>query len=160
MAIRNIVKDGDEILKKKAKPVEKFDERLQILIDDMIETMHAANGVGLAAQQVGILKRVVVIDIYDGNGPIVLINPEITKTKGEREVEEGCLSFPNQFAIVSRPKEVTVEALDRNGNKIKIKAKDPLLAQAICHETDHLDGRVFVDIMLPGTLQYIEPEKK
>lgn len=159
MAIRNIVKEGDEILKKKAKPVEKFDEKLQILIDDMIETMHAANGVGLAAQQVGILKRLVVIDIYDGKGPIVLINPEIKKTKGEREVEEGCLSFPNQFAKVIRPKEVVVEALDRNGKKIRIKAKDPLLAQAICHETDHLEGRVFVDIMIPGTLQYVEPNQ-
>lgn len=117
MAIRNIVKNGDEILKKKAKPVEKFDEKLQILIDDMIETMHSANGVGLAAQQVGILKRLVVIDIYDGKGPIILINPEIIKTKGEREVEEGCLSFPNQFATVVRPKEVIVEALDREGKK-------------------------------------------
>lgn len=160
MAIRNIVKNGDEILKKKAKPVEKFDEKLQILIDDMIETMHSANGVGLAAQQVGILKRLVVIDIYDGKGPIILINPEIIKTKGEREVEEGCLSFPNQFATVVRPKEVIVEALDREGKKIKIKAKDLLLAQAICHEIDHLDGRVFTDIMIPGTLQYVEPEKK
>lgn len=159
MAIRNIVKDGDEILRKKAKPVETFDEKLQILIDDMIETMHSANGVGLAAQQVGILKRLVVIDIYDGTGPIVLINPEIKKTKGEREVDEGCLSFPNQFATVVRPREVVVEALDRNGKKIRIKAKDQLLAQAICHETDHLEGRVFVDIMLPGTLQYVEPNK-
>lgn len=151
---------SDLILKKKAKPVEKFDEKLQILIDDMIETMHSANGVGLAAQQVGILKRLVVIDIYDGKGPIILINPEIIKTKGEREVEEGCLSFPNQFATVVRPKEVIVEALDREGKKIKIKAKDLLLAQAICHEIDHLDGRVFTDIMIPGTLQYVEPEKK
>lgn len=159
MAIRNIVKDGDEILRKKAKPVETFDEKLQILIDDMIETMHSANGVGLARQQVGILKRLVVIDIYDGTGPIVLINPEIKKTKGEREVDEGCLSFPNQFATVVRPREVVVEALDRNGKKIRIKAKDQLLAQAICHETDHLEGRVFVDIMLPGTLQYVEPNK-
>lgn len=159
MAIRYIVREGEEILKKKAKPVEVFDEKLQILIDDMIETMHASNGVGLAAQQVGILKRIVVIDIYDGNGPLVLINPEIKKTKGEREVEEGCLSFPNQFATVVRPKEVVVEALDREGNKIRIKAKDPLLAQAICHETDHLDGRLFVDIMIPGTLQYVEPNK-
>lgn len=158
MAIRNIVKNGDEILRKRAREVENVtDEKIQILIDDMIETMHAANGVGLAAQQVGILKRIVVIDIYDGNDPVVLINPVITKTKGEREVEEGCLSFPNQFGKVSRPKEVEVEALNREGKKIKIKAKE-LLAQAICHETDHLDGRLFVDLVIPGSLQTVNPE--
>ena len=137
MAIRNIVLDGDEILRKKAREVENVkEEKIQILIDDMIETLHSANGVGLAAQQVGILKRIVVIDIYDGNEPIVLINPVIIKTKGEREVEEGCLSFPDQFGKVIRPKEVEVEALDREGRKIRIKAKE-LLAQAICHELDH-----------------------
>ena len=94
MAIRNLRLEGDEILKKKSREVETIDDKLQILIDDMIETMHKYNGVGLAAVQVGILKRLVVIDIYDDNGPIVLINPVILKTKGEREVEEGCLSFP------------------------------------------------------------------
>jgi len=123
MAIRNIREEGDEILKKKAKEVEVIDEKIQTLIDDMIETMHKANGVGLAAQQVGILKRIVVIDIYDDNGPIVLINPVITKTKGEHEVEEGCLSFPNKYAKLIRPKEVVVEALDRNGKKNKNKGK-------------------------------------
>ena len=157
MAIRNIREDGDEILKKKAREVENIDERLQILIDDMIDTMHALNGVGLAAQQVGILKRVLVIDLYDDNGPLVLINPVIIKEKGKQEVDEGCLSFPNQFAKIVRPKEVEVEALDREGKKIKIKAKD-LLAQAICHEVDHLNGIVFVDKIIPGTLQYVEPE--
>lgn len=157
MAIRNIREDGDEILKKKAREVENIDERLQILIDDMIDTMHDLNGVGLAAQQVGILKRVVVIDLYDDNGPLVLINPVIIKEKGKQEVDEGCLSFPNQFAKIVRPKEVEVEALDREGKKIKIKAKD-LLAQAICHEVDHLNGIVFVDKIIPGTLQYVEPE--
>lgn len=158
MAIRNIREEGDEILKKKAKEVEVIDEKIQTLIDDMIETMHKANGVGLAAQQVGILKRIVVIDIYDDNGPIVLINPVITKTKGEHEVEEGCLSFPNKYAKLIRPKEVVVEALDRNGKKIKIKAKD-LLAQAICHETDHLNGIVFIDNMIPGTMQIVKNEE-
>ena len=158
MAIRNIVKNGDEILRKRAKEVEVVDEKIQTLIDDMIETMHEANGVGLAAQQVGILKRIVVIDIYDGSEPVVLINPKILKVKGEREVDEGCLSFPNQFAKVIRPKEVEVEALNREGKKIKIKAKE-LLAQAICHETDHLDGRLFVDIIIPGTLQTVNPEE-
>ena len=159
MAIRNLRYEKDEILKKKSREVDTIDEKTQILIDDMIETMYKYNGVGLSAVQVGILKRVVVIDIEDGTGVKVLINPKITKTKGEQEVEEGCLSFPNQYAKMIRPKEVTVEALDRNGKKITIKAKD-LLAQAIAHECDHLDGVVFVDKMIPGTLEYVDPEKK
>ena len=159
MAIRNLRFEKDEILKKRSREVEVIDEKIQTLIDDMIETMHQKDGVGLAAPQVGILKRVVVIDIDDGTGVKILINPKIVKTKGEQEVEEGCLSFPNQYAKMLRPKEVTVEALDRNGKKITIKAKD-LLAQAIAHECDHLDGVVFVDKMLPGTLEYVEPEKK
>lgn len=158
MAIRNLRYEGDEILKKKSREVEVIDEKLQTLIDDMIETMHKYNGVGLAAVQVGILKRVVVIDIYDDKGPIVLINPVILKTKGAEEVEEGCLSFPNQFAKVVRPTEVVAEYTDREGKIKKIKAKD-LLAQAICHEVDHLNGEVFVDKIIPGTLEYIEPEK-
>mgnify|MGYP002581828200 FL=1 len=157
MAIRNIRTEGDEILKKNAREVENIDERIQIWIDDMIETMHHLNGVGLAAQQVGVLKRVVVIDLYDDNGPIVFINPVIKKEKGEQECEEGCLSFPNQFAKIIRPKEVEVEALDREGKKFKLKAKG-LLAQAICHEVDHLNGIVFVTKIIPGTLQYVEPE--
>ena len=125
----------------------------------MIETMHKYNGVGLAAVQVGVLKRIVVIDLYDDKGPIVLINPVIIKTKGEQEVEEGCLSFPNQYAKMIRPEEIVAEALDENGKKIKIKAKG-LLAQAICHEIDHLDGILFVDNMIPGTLEYVEPAKE
>ena len=157
MAIRNLRYDGDEILSKKSREVEKIDERIQILIDDMIETMHKYNGVGLAAVQVGILKRVVVIDLYDDNGPIVLINPVILKTKGEQECDEGCLSFPNQFAKVIRPKELEAEYTDRDGNRIKVKAKD-LLAQAISHEVDHLEGEVFVDKIIPGTMEYLEPE--
>ena len=160
MAIRQIRQEKDEILRKKSREVENVnEEKIQILIDDMIETMHKANGVGLAAVQIGVLKRIVVIDIEDENGVIVLINPEIVKIKGEQEVEEGCLSFPNQYAKVIRPKEVTVEALDRSGKKIKIKAKD-LLAQAIAHELDHLDGIVFKDLMLPGTLEYVEPTQQ
>ena len=159
MAIRNLRYEKDEILRKKSREVDNIDEKIQILIDDMIETMYKYNGVGLSAVQVGILKRVVVIDIDDGTGVKILINPRITKTKGEQEVEEGCLSFPNQYAKMIRPKEVTVEALDRNGKKIIIKAKD-LLAQAIAHECDHLDGIVFVDKMIPGTLEYVEQEKK
>ena len=157
MAIRNIRLEKDEILKKKSREVEIIDDKIQTLIDDMIETMYKYNGVGLAAVQVGILKRVVVIDIDDGEGVRVLINPKITKIKGEQEVDEGCLSFPNQYAKVIRPKEVTVEALDRSGKKIIIKAKD-LLAQAIAHELDHLEGVTFVDQMIPGTLEYAKPD--
>ena len=157
MAIRKLRYEGDEILSKKSREVEKIDERLLDLIDDMIETMHKYNGVGLAAVQVGILKRVIVIDIDDGNGPIVLINPVILETKGSREVEEGCLSFPNKFAKVVRPEEVVAEYTNREGKRVKVKAKE-LLAQAICHEVDHLEGEVFVDKMIPGTLEIFEQE--
>ena len=160
MAIRNLRYEGDEILKKKSREIPVDDiktEKIQTLIDDMVETMHKYNGVGLAAVQVGVLKRLIVIDLYDDNGPIVLINPEIIKTKGEQEVEEGCLSFPNQFAKVIRPAEVVAEYWDRDGKRIRVKAKE-LLAQAICHEVDHLNGEVFVDKIIPGTLEYIEPE--
>ena len=160
MAIRNIRQEGDEILKKKSREVEVIDDKVRELIEDMVETMHKYEGVGLAAVQVGILKRIIVIDIYDENTPIVkLINPKIVKQKGEREVEEGCLSFPNKFAKVKRPVEVVVEGLNEKGEKVKIKATE-LLAQALCHEINHLDGVTFVDIMEDGTLQYIEPNVK
>ena len=161
MAIRKLRYEGDEILKKKSRevPVEDIKtEKIQTLIDDMIETMHKYNGVGLAAVQVGFLKRLIVIDLYDDNGPIVLINPEIIKTKGEQEVEEGCLSFPNQFAKVVRPAEVVAEYWDREGKRIRVKAKE-LLAQAICHEIDHLNGEKKKKKILPGTLEYVEPEE-
>ena len=158
MAIRNLRLEGDEILKKKSREVEIIDEKIQILIDDMIETMHKYNGVGLAAVQVGVLKRVIVIDLYDDKGPIVMINPIIIKTKGEHEMDEGCLSFPNQFAKVMRPEEVVAEYTDRNGKRMRVKAKE-LLAQAISHEVDHLNGEVFMDKIIPGTLEYIEPEE-
>ena len=159
MAVRNVREDGDEILRKKSREVDVVDDRIRELLDDMVETMHKYNGVGLSAVQVGILKRVVVIDLYDDKGPIKLVNPVIIKQKGEQEVEEGCLSFPNQYAKLVRPAEVVAEALDENGNKIKIKAKG-LLAQAICHELDHLNGILFVDHMIPGTLQYVEPNNE
>ena len=158
MAIRNLRLEGDEILSKKSREVEVIDEKIQTLIDDMIETMHKYNGVGLAAVQVGILKRIVVIDLYDDKGPIVLINPVIIKEKGEQEVEEGCLSFPNQFAKIIRPAEVVAEYTDRDGKRMRVKAKE-LLAQAISHELDHLEGKLFIDKIIPGTLEYIEPEK-
>lgn len=157
MAVRIVREEGDEILRKKSREVEVVDDRIRQLLDDMVDTMHKYNGVGLSAVQVGILKRLVVIDLYDDKGPIKLVNPVIVKTKGEQEVEEGCLSFPNQYAKMIRPAEVVAEALDENGKKIKIKAKG-LLAQAICHELDHLEGILFIDNMIPGTLQYVEPK--
>ncbi len=159
MAVRIVREEGDEILRKKSREVEQVDDRIRDLLDDMVDTMHKYNGVGLSAVQVGILKRLVVIDLYDDKGPIKLVNPVILKTKGEQEVEEGCLSFPNKYAKMIRPAEVVAEALDENGKKIKIKAKG-LLAQAICHELDHLDGVLFVDKMIPGTLQYVEPKNE
>lgn len=156
MAIREIRLSGDEILRKKSREVTEVDDRIRSILNDMDETMHEANGVGLSAVQIGILKRLVVIDTeYDGSPSIKLVNPKIIKAKGSQEVEEGCLSFPNQFAKVVRPEEVIIEALDENGKPIKIKAKD-LLAEALCHEIDHLDGKLFIDIMEPGTLQYID----
>ena len=157
MAIRSIREEGDEILKKKSKEVDIIDEKIISLINDMMETMYKYNGVGLAAVQVGILKRICVIDIDDGRPPLKLINPRILKEKGEQEVEEGCLSFPNKYAKVIRPKEIVVEATNEDGKKIKIVAKD-LLAQAIAHEVDHLNGEVFIDKMLPGTLEIVTPD--
>lgn len=157
MAIRNIRMETDEILKKKSKEVEEIDDKTKELIKDMIDTMHKYDGVGLAAVQVGILKRIVVIDLYDEKPIIKLINPVITKAKGEQEVDEGCLSFPNKYVKVKRPAEVTVEALDENGKEIKITGTG-LLAQAISHEVDHLNGIVLTDVMIPGTMEYSQPE--
>lgn len=159
MAIREIRLSGDEILRKTSREVEEVTDKIRELLDDMVETMHKYNGVGLAAPQVGILKRAIVIDLYDGEEPLQLVNPKIIKAKGKQEVEEGCLSFPNEYAKMVRPKEVTVEALDRNGKKVKITGKD-LLAQALAHEIDHLNGILFVDNMIPGTLEYIDSENK
>ena len=162
MALRQIREQEDEILRKKSRDVNVDDILLpknQNLIDDMLETMYEFKGVGLAAVQVGILKKIIVIDVEDGHGPYILINPNLLKTKGEKECEEGCLSFPNEFGKVIRPTEVIVEFYDRKAKKIKLKAKD-LLAQAICHEIDHLNGIVFKDLVLPGTLEYISPEKE
>lgn len=158
MAIRNIRKEEDEILRKKSREVEKIDEKIKELVDDMVETMHKFDGLGLAAPQVGILKRIVVIDLYDDNGVIVLINPEIKKQKGSQIVEEGCLSFPNQFGKVDRPSEVVVEALNINGEKIKVKGKG-LLAQALSHEIDHLNGELFIDKIIEGTLEVVTPKE-
>lgn len=157
MAIRVVRENGDEILRKKSREVESIDDKIREILDDMVETLHKYNGVGLAGPQIGILKKIIVIDLYDDEGPMKLINPAIVKGKGKQEVEEGCLSFPNQYGKIIRPAEVTVEALNENGEKVKIKAKE-LLAQALCHEIDHLNGILFVDKILPGTLEYVEPK--
>ena len=142
MAIREIREKGDEILYKKCKAVVKFDEKLHILLDDMYETMQSRDGVGLAAPQVGILKRAVVIDV--GDGKIELINPEIVEESGEQTGSEGCLSVPGVFGEVTRPNVVTVRAQDRDGKWFKITGKE-LLARAFCHEIEHLDGKLFLD---------------
>ena len=142
MAIREIREKGDEILYKKCKAVVKFDEKLHILLDDMYETMQSRDGVGLAAPQVGILKRAVVIDV--GDGKIELINPEIVEESGEQPGSEGCLSVPGVFGEVTRPNVVTVKAQDRDGKWFKITGKE-LLARAFCHEIEHLDGKLFLD---------------
>ena len=144
MAIRQIRKSGDEILKKRCKEVKIFDEKLGILLDDMYETMTKAEGVGLAAPQVGILKRVVVIDV--GSGRIELINPEIIETDGEQDGAEGCLSFPGLYGTVKRPNYVKVKAQDRTGKSF-IAEGEELLARAFCHECDHLDGHVFTELV-------------
>ena len=158
MAIRNIRKEGDEVLKKKSKEVEVIDEKIIELLNDMVETMHKYDGVGLAAVQVGILKQVIVIETEDD--PLyVLINPEIISSSGKQLVDEGCLSFPNKFGKIERPEKVKVRALNEDGKKIEIKATG-LLAQAICHEIDHLNGEVFIDKIIPGSLEIIKPEKK
>lgn len=157
MAIRTIRQEGDEILKKRSKEIDVIDDKIRELAADMIETMHKFDGVGLAGVQVGILKRIIVIDLYEEGMQFVLINPEIVEVKGEKVVEEGCLSFPNKYGKVKRPTEVTVKALDLDGNKVKLVGKD-LLAQALCHEIDHLNGEVFMDKILPGSLEIVNPQ--
>ena len=144
MALRNIVKFGDPILNKTSRKIEKFDDRLAILIDDMLETMYDAMGVGLAAPQVGMLKRIVVIDI--GEGPIVLINPEILETSGEQTGDEGCLSVPGMAGQVTRPNYVKVKALDEDMNEVEYEGEG-LLARAFCHEIDHLDGHMYTELV-------------
>ncbi len=144
MAIRKIREIGDECLKKKCREVENFDSKLHTLLDDMRETLILSNGVGLAAPQVGILRRVVIIDRGDKDGIIELINPVITYTEGEVTDTEGCLSVPGKAGEVTRPKKATVKAFDRNGNEIEYTGED-LYARCICHECDHLDGILYVE---------------
>ena len=155
MAIRKIVILGeDEVLRKKCRKVEKFDDKLAALLDDMAETMYDANGAGLAAPQVGILRRVVTIDV--GEGLIELVNPEILSAEGTQMCIEGCLSVPGRRGRVERPEKVSVHAQDRKGRHIELEGEG-FLANAICHELDHLDGVVYVDKMLEDvTDQYAE----
>ncbi|MGV8980242.1 peptide deformylase [Clostridium sp.] len=142
MAIRTIRTYGDDILRKKSKIVDEINPRILLLIKDMKETMYNSKGVGLAGPQVGILKRIIVIDV--GNGPMALINPEIIESKGANVSNEGCLSIPGVQKNVERPDKVTVRALDENGEITVINGED-LLARALCHEIDHLNGILFVD---------------
>ena len=144
MAIRNIVTVGDATLTKPCRPVETIDQRILTLLDDMVDTLYESGGVGLAAPQVGILRRIAVIDI--GEGLIELINPEIIHAEGEQTDAEGCLSNPGKFGMVTRPNKVTVRAMNRSGEWFEI-IGEGLLARAFCHEIDHLDGKMFMDLV-------------
>ena len=142
MALREIHVLGEDILRKKSRTVDKVDDKIRMIAGDMAETMYKANGVGLAAPQVGILKKIIVMDI--GEGLITLINPEILEAQGSQSDEEGCLSVPGRRGMVERPMEIKVKGLDENGNEKEIKAEG-YLARALCHEIDHLSGTLFID---------------
>lgn len=160
MAIRNIREIGDEILKKPCKEVKEMTDRTRELIQDMLETMYDADGVGLAAPQVGILKRIAVIDITeDHSQPIVLVNPVIVNQEGEQRGSEGCLSVPDRIAIVTRPNKVKVKAYDENMKAITIKGEE-LLARALVHEIEHLDGHLYTEKAENGKIYTIEEFEK
>lgn len=142
MAIRNIVKIGDDILRKVCRTQLNFDDRLHTILDDMAETMYKAEGVGLAAPQIGILRRYCVVDV--GDGLLELINPVILETDGEQVGDEGCLSIPGEYGMVKRPEKITVRAQDRNGNTFTVTVEG-FKARACCHEIDHLDGVLYID---------------
>ena len=144
MAIRNLRYEGDPILRKTSKEVKEVTPKIRELIDDMLETMYEANGVGLAAPQVGVLKRIVVIDV--GEGPLVMVNPQVVKTSGSQTGDEGCLSVPGKAGTVTRPDEVTVKFMGEDGEWYELEGRE-LLARAICHECDHLDGKLYIDIV-------------
>ena len=152
MAIRSIVKVGDPVLSKKCREVENIDDRIITLLDDMIDTLYDSGGVGLAAPQVGVLKRIAVIDV--GDGLIELINPEIVSTEGTQNDLEGCLSLPGKWGYVERPKKVTVRAMDRTGDVYEYEGKE-LLARAFCHELEHLDGILFSS----HVTEFVEPDR-
>lgn len=153
MALLNIVKEGDPILRKTSRPVEEITPRILTLLDDMKETMHTANGCGLAAVQVGVLRRIVVIEVEEGK-PYEMINPRIVFRAGHQEAEEGCLSVPDKWGVTKRPARVTVRYTDREGKEHDLRGEG-LLARAICHELDHLDGKLFTDVVV----RYITAEE-
>ena len=155
MAIRNLRYEGDPILRKTSKEVKEVTPKIRELIDDMLETMYEANGVGLAAPQVGVLKRIVVIDV--GEGPLVMVNPQVVKTSGSQTGDEGCLSVPGKAGTVTRPDEVTVRFMGEDGEWYELEGRE-LLARAICHECDHLDGKLYVDIV-EGELEDVIAEE-
>jgi peptide deformylase len=146
MAKLKIVKFGDPTLRKVSRPVTEITPRIITLLDDMIETMRAADGCGLAAPQVGVLRRIAVIEVEEGN-VIELINPKIIAFAGEQTEQEGCLSNPGEYGITKRPKAVTVRAMNRYGEEFEVSGSD-LLARAICHECDHLDGKLYIDVQI------------
>ena len=146
MAKLNIVKIGDDTLRRVCRPVEKITPRTVTLLDDMIQTMRDADGCGLAAPQVGVLRRIAVVEVEEGN-VIELINPKIIAYAGEQQEQEGCLSIPGRWGITKRPKHVTVRAFNRHGEEFEVSGSD-LLARALCHEIDHLDGKLFIDCMI------------
>ena len=151
MALRNLRYEGDEILRKKSREVPLVDDRIRMLMEDMVETMYKYDGVGLAAPQVGILKRVIVIDVEDGK-VYKMANPNIINESGEQSAQEGCLSVPEKKGIVSRPMKVIVEYTDENNETVKLEAEG-LLARAICHEIDHLNGVLFIDRVIDDVLK-------
>lgn len=151
MALRNLRYEGDEILRKKSREVPLVDDRIRMLMDDMVETMYRYDGVGLAAPQVGILKRVIVIDVEDGK-VYKMANPKIINESGEQSAQEGCLSVPEKKGIVSRPMKVIVEYTDENNETVKLEAEG-LLARAICHEIDHLNGVLFIDRVIDDKIE-------
>ncbi|MCI9491137.1 peptide deformylase [Lachnospiraceae bacterium 48-42] len=158
MAIRKIRELGEEVLTKRCKEVPKMTLRTKILIGDMLDTMYDAGGVGLAAPQVGILKRIVTIDIGDDTGALILVNPEILETSGEQTGDEGCLSVPGKAGAVTRPNYVKVKAFNEKMEEIVVEGEE-LLARAICHEVDHLEGRMYVDLV-EGGLHDVEMEEE
>ena len=158
MAIRKIRELGEEVLTKRCKEVPKMTLRTKILIGDMLDTMYDAGGVGLAAPQVGILKRIVTIDIGDDTGALILVNPEILETSGQQTGDEGCLSVPGKAGAVTRPNYVKVKAFNEKMEGIVVEGEE-LLARAICHEVDHLEGRMYVDLV-EGGLHDVEMEEE
>lgn len=155
MAIRNIVKEGDPVLAKKCRPVDKFDDKLAQLLDDMTDTLKKSGGVGLAAPQVGILRRAFIMILEEDGDVIEAVNPEIVKTSGKVRDTEGCLSVPNRWGIVTRPKTVVLRAFNRNGEQYELKLKD-LGARCACHENDHLDGHLFLE----KVEEWVKPEQE